>query len=296
MSAEARVPSQEEAAPIDVFGHPHSPWVQAVLLGLHDRRVPHALRTAPTLAILWRFGNSMPLARFDGSPWMPESAAILERAGLGAVTPEAARAAMDAWRGVFHRADHIGRFFGGFSRTGDPHRRWAVCTWRNFWRSFGALYFFLRLRSVIWALGYRDPDDFGEQFLFWENALVDQGTAYFGGEAPDTADFLLFGVIQCHASIPVAPLHALREDARLEQLRSWIGRMHERFEDYPFLYSGPWFEPRRPAPETAAIGGRIAYWTGLACMVLAAPITVPLAFAFMHRVNREFRQKRSTVP
>ena len=32
---------------VEVYGVDHSPWVQAVLLGLHEAKVPHRVRSLP---------------------------------------------------------------------------------------------------------------------------------------------------------------------------------------------------------------------------------------------------------
>ena len=36
---------------VTVYGNDHSPWVQAVLMGLHDARIPHVLVNAPPLDV-----------------------------------------------------------------------------------------------------------------------------------------------------------------------------------------------------------------------------------------------------
>ena len=97
---------------------------------------------------------------------------------------------------------------------------------------------------------------------------------------------LLFGIVQCHASIPVAALHALRYDARFDGLRRWIGHMQARFKDYPHLYSGAYFEPALPQPETANFAQRFIFYIGLLTLLALFPLTLALVFALMKRVPR----------
>ena len=88
--------------PIDVYGADHSPWVQAVLLGLHNRQRAVRLYPVPTLPMLAREGVMMPAARMDGGPWQWESADILESLGYSAVTQDEylpGRRSVD-WKGI----------------------------------------------------------------------------------------------------------------------------------------------------------------------------------------------------
>ena len=138
----------------------------------------------------------------------------------------------------------------------------------------------------MWTGRQPDPDDFGEQFLPWERKLEQSGGPFLGGARPDMRDVMLFGILQCHCSIPVPPVATLREDARLGGVRAWIGAMHERFRDYPHLYSGVYFEPHLPAPEPAPPVERAAFWLGSAFMLACFPITVPLILFLASRVQR----------
>ena len=69
-------------------------------------------------------------------------------------------------------------------------------------------------------------------------------------------------------------------------MRQWIGRMHERFKSYPYLYSGRYFEPTRPQLTHADPIQQCIFYFGLATMIVAFPITVPLVFYFMRKVPR----------
>ena len=73
---------------VDVYGADHSPWVQAVLLGLHDGGIPHSLTSLPPLETFRKSGVMMPAARIDGGRWQLESAEILRDVGFGSITDE----------------------------------------------------------------------------------------------------------------------------------------------------------------------------------------------------------------
>jgi len=129
-----------------------------------------------------------------------------------------------------------------------------------------------------------DPENFGDQYLSWESVLEASSEEFFDGDKPGIRDFQLFGIVQCHASIPVPPLESLMNDERLTNMRRWIARMHERFSDYPHLYSGSYFEPRRHQPASASLVQRSMFYLGLMTMILALPITLPLAFVLTRKV------------
>ena len=63
------------------------------------------------------------------------------------------------------------------------------------------------------------PNDYGDQYLYWENELQSLTTPFLDGEAPGSRDLLLFGIVQCHSSIPGPPLVPLQDDERLSALR-----------------------------------------------------------------------------
>ena len=90
-------------------------------------------------------------------------------------------------------------------------------------------------------LDQQEPENFGDQFLYWEDVLhssMKKGP-FMDGENPGTRDFVIFGIVQCHASIPVIirplALDAILSDGRLRKFRSWILTMQERFDNYPYL-------------------------------------------------------------
>ena len=98
--------------------------------------------------------------------------------------------------------------------------------------------------------------------------------------------YVLFGIIQCHCSIPVPTIAVLQNDPRLTRMRSWIGTMQERFADYDHLYSGLYFEPHSPVPMWTTPLERAAFWLGSIFMVALFPITVPMILFFAIRIPR----------
>lgn len=271
---------------VELYGQDHSPWVQAVLLGLHEKKIAYQLTTAPPLPVMFKWGVLMPAARLDGAPWQVESTGLLQAIGFDAVTPEELAAVRKAWLGVTWRARHPRRYFATVSRIRDPHPSATRRLARQFVRGFVAVYFFSLLRFVTAAGVQPHPDDFADQFLYWERRFADFGGPFLGGRQPNSCDLLLFGMVQCHCSIPSAPMFALQKDPRLGFMRAWISAMHMHFEEYPHCFSGAHFEPHLRAPQPAVPRERAAFWAGLALTVLLSPITVPIIALLALRVRR----------
>lgn len=233
----------------------------------------------------------MPAASVDGKPWQLESADILQCVDFEPISSEDLRAIYEAWQGVLHRPDSALRFFNGFSLAGDPNTSLLLRMRNNFLRSFATLYFYLLIRFRVLTTKPPDPDNFGDQFLYWEEKLEQSKGLFLGGKAPNTSDMMLFGIIQCHCSIPVPPVEALQRDPRLVRVRAWIAAMQERFSTYRHLYSGGFFEPYSPPPVPANLLERTAFWLGSAFMIVSFPITVPLIAFFVSRVQRPQSEK-----
>ena len=261
---------------VRVYGVNHSPWVQAVLLGLHDKEIDYALSSLPPLDTFSKVGVLMPAASFDGGPWQLESADILERLGYRDISNEELAMVQRAWRGVAHRVDSVTAFWGGFARAGDQSKNPIVRTVRNFIRPFVTMYFFLLINFSRRFIMAPDPENFGDQFLELESKLASAGP-FLEGEKPDTLDFLLFGIVQCHASIYVPPITAMQSDDRLPELRAWIGRMQVHFADYPYLYSGVYFAPHSPPPKWSSAFDRLVFFLGTLTVWVLAPLTISLA-------------------
>jgi hypothetical protein len=272
---------------MEVYGLDHSPWVQAVLLGLYDKNNSYALTTAPTLTLFNRQGIMMPAARMKGEKWQYESADILGTLGYGEVSSQDMKQVGNAWQGVMHRADNPFRFFNNFSYSRDTNPSVIVRLKNHFLRSFAVLYFFLLITFGKRTRMQTDPSSFGDQFLFWEDRLEQSSGAYINGDEPGSLDFLLFGVIQCHCSIEVPPLSSLLIDTRLKRIRVWIATMHERFSDYEHLYSSQYFEPKGTGPKATTFVERMSFWLGTSVMLLFFPITVPAIIFLAVRVRRK---------
>ncbi|MEM6999743.1 MAG: glutathione S-transferase N-terminal domain-containing protein [Pseudomonadota bacterium] len=271
---------------VEVYGVNHSPWVQAVLLGLHERDIPYALVSVPPGEVLKRWGVFMPAVSIDGGPWEVESAEILVKLGFDPIAVEDLQAVRTAWRGVQHRTDNPFKFFAGFSRCADQSTSFAKRTGRNFLRSFITFYMFTLINFVKLNRKPQDPQDWREQYLYWEKLCNAQQSEFFDGSSPGSRDLLLFGIVQCHASIPVPPLQPLRDDPRLTGMRQWLGAMQRRFADYPHMYSGSYFTPPVPQPTRPGRFQQGVFFLGLASMFLALPITLPLVFVLMRKVPR----------
>ena len=271
---------------VEVYGNYHSPWVQAVLLGCHEKGFEYSLHSLPPRSVFKKWGVLMPAVSIDDGPWEIESSRILRNFGFDPISDIDLTAVRGAWRGVLHRPDNPLRFFAGFSRTADlsaSYEKQCVC---NFFRSFIAFYMFILINLVKLNPKMRDPEDFGDQYLYWEGMLGSSDGAFIDGDHPGIRDIMLFGVVQCHSSIPVPPLEPLQNDRRLDRMRMWIAVMHEHFKEYPFLYSGQFFEPNLKQPASADFPQRGAFFLGLLSMFLAFPLTIPLVFILMRKVPR----------
>jgi hypothetical protein len=258
------------------------------MLGLHQHKLDYSRSTVPPIKAFVKSGIMMPAASFNGEPWELESKDILHRLGYSAVSDEDMSALGRAWRGVLHRADFWARFWGEFSLASDPNPSLPQRLFNNFLRSFTVLYFFLLIRFAVFMRRPREPESYGDQFVEWEERFATMKGRFLGGETPDSVDLLLFGIIQCHCSVPVPPISALQSDPRLTCTRDWIGEMQKYFVDYPSLYSGVYFEPHSSAPEPATSLEQLTFWLGSIFLVALFWITVPLVAVLAYR-NRKQR-------
>lgn len=269
-----------------IYGQDHSPWVQAVLLGAVEKNYTYRLTAVPPFSVFLKWGVLMPAVKIDDAPWIIESCDILQQLGYEPITIDEKEAIEKTWLGVTQRVGSFEKFFSAASRIRDPHN----VLWRRllnqFFRSFAVLYFYLLLQFVKIAGLRPDPKDFAESFLVWQDHLKMSGGPFIGGEQPGMLDFLLFGMIQCHASIPAQPVQVLRDAPRLKELRNWIASMQVRFRGHNHLYSGIYFEPEcRPPPSASALE-KIAFFSGLIFMILLWPVTLPLIVIQACRVPR----------
>ncbi len=264
----------------------HSPWVQSVLLGLHEKKIEHTLQSTPPLETLQKWGVLMPVASINGNRWIRESPKILEQLGYKTITESDIHALYQSWRGVLHRTKNPAHFFSAWSKSGDSADSFFVKSRRNFLRSLISLYMFVLISTVKIIRRTHDPDNFGDQFVYWEKKLKSSGGPFIDGAEPNTRDLMLFGVIQCHASVPVPPLQALANDGRLDQLRQWIILMHKRFKNYPYLYSSYYFEPFKQTRASASCLQRGIFYLGLLLAITMLPISILVILALVRRVPR----------
>lgn len=272
---------------VKIYGFNHSPWVQAVLLALHDKGIKHTVYINPPPEVLKKWGVYMPAVSINGGPWEIESPEILVKLGLESISKSDLNAVQIAWQGVLHRSDNPIRFFTAFSRVSETSAPLISRLKDSFLLSFICCYMFLLINFAKFKLKVKDPESFSDQFMFWEERLKLKNGPYIDGEEPGAADLLLFGVIQCHSSIPVPALNALQLDDRLSGLRKWIALMHERFLNYPYLYSGKFFEPFRPYPKSTNISQQVIFFTGVLTILISFPLTIPLIIALMLRAPRK---------
>ena len=267
---------------VRLYGNDHSPWVQAIMMGLHQKQMDYERRTVPPLEAFKKWGPMMPAASIDGEPWFLESKDILHRLGYAPVTDDEMFAIRRAWSGVMHRTDYWPRFWGEFSLASDPNPAFVPRFLNNFLRAFTILYFFLLIRFGVITRGYGDPERHGDAFMEWEQRFASMPGRFLAGDEPDSTDLLLFGIVQCHCSIPVPTLFALQSDPRLSRTRQWIGEMQRHFADYPSLYSNIYFAPHALGPAYAKGLDQFAFWLGAIASIALLPITVPVVAYFIY--------------
>lgn len=270
---------------IKVYGFSHSPWVQAVLLGISDKKIDYKLYQIPPLEVFKRWGVYMPAVSFNDEPWEIESTHILKKIGYEEINPNDLNAANAAWQGVLHRPDNPFTFFSSFARGGQISNSFLKNVVSNFLLSFVAFYMFTLINIGKRRLDQQEPENFGDQFLYWEGVLHSSEGPFMDGENPGTRDFVMFGIVQCHASIPVPALDAILSDGRLRKFRSWILTMQERFDNYPYLYSANYFKSEARLPDNAGLFQRIVFFLGLIVMILLVPLTLPLILFLILRVQ-----------
>lgn len=201
----------------------------------------------------------MPAARVDAGDWQLESADILESLGFEAVPADQRQLVTSSWRGLTHRVDSAALFWTNFSLAGDRNPSYLRRQVSNVLRPFAPFTFFLLLNFLRLPSRFSDPENFGDQFLPVEDMLKESGKPYLCGDAPNSLDLLLFGMVKSHCITYVPPVHALQTDERLERLRAWLATMNKRFKDYDHLYSGVYFAPHGTRPHIAAGSERLAF-------------------------------------
>ena len=271
---------------VKVYGFTHSPWVQAVLLALHDQGIEYDLFLRPPLKVFRKWGVYMPAISINDGPWEIESTEILIKLGYEPISIQEITAANSAWQGVLHRTDNPFNFFLSFSRGGQVSKSFMSNTTSNFLLSFVAFYMFILINIGKLRLKQKEPNNFGDQFMYWENLIDSSDGPFIDGNKPGSKDMIMFGMVQCHASIPVPALNALLNDKRLQNVRKWISKMQDYFSEYPYLYSAKFFQSDAPEADSANFFQIVVFFLGLLIMVLAFPITIPLVLILMGRVEQ----------
>ena len=271
---------------IKVYGFTHSPWVQAVLLALHDQRIEYDLLLRPPYEVFKKWGVYMPAISIDDGPWEIESTEILVKLGYKPILVEEINAANSAWQGVLHRTDNPFNFFLAFSRGGQVSKSFVNNVVNNFLLSFVAFYMFILINIGKVRLKQKEPKNFGDQFLYWENLIDSSDGPFIDGNKPGSKDMIMFGMVQCHSSIPVPALDALMNDQRLNNLRKWIDNMQDYFREYPYLYSAKFFDSGVSEAGSTNLFQIMVFFFGVLIMFLAFPITIPLVLILMGRVEQ----------
>jgi hypothetical protein len=231
----------------------------------------------------------MPAAQIDKGSWKLDSEEILKLLGYEGIDIVDKVAIFRTWNGVLHRVDNPIAFFHGFSLNKYDHPSFLVRVLHCFLRPFITYYFFTLISFLVFTGRRRDPDSFADQFLPWERRLSETGNPYFGGITPNAVDLQLFGIVQCHCSIPYAPLiETIQSDPALPQYRKWITHMQEHFADYKHLYSGQHFGTEAPAAKRSGLVERVIYWFGALFMLLLLPITLLSICALALLPNRNY--------
>lgn len=281
------VSSADVPSHVRLYGNDHSPWAQGVILGLHERGIDHMLVTVPPFAVLRESGVLMPAASLDGGPWMLDSEAILVAVGFSQVTREE-RHALEAVfaSAALDRTDPAFRFWHRFSWARDERPTLPGRLWNHFWRAFSIFYFFTLISLARQRVPRPTLDARQEQFTALQRRLAPDAD-FFGGDAPDTVDFQLFGLVQMCASLPGPSLEVLQRAPELARLRRWAEAMQRRFAHHDHLYTARSFEPLCPAIARSTALERAAFWLGAVTMWLAWPITLPTTLFFVRQVRKK---------
>ena len=280
-----RTNSNNKLQIIDLYGNDHSPWVQSVLLYLYDKNMTYNLRTIPTLSLFFKSGVMMPAMRVKSYEWKLDSADILESMGCEPITNLEKKLIFKTWQGVQHRVDNPFKFFYAFSICRGFHNKKLFNLLNHVIRPLTSIYFFTLLNIIkIKIKKFTYNEKFLEQYIYWNDKLANQDTMYFGGNSLNIADYQLFGVIQCHCSIPYSPLiKTLQENVDLSHLRKWISNMHIKFSEYPHLYSANFFNPKKRIIRKASVLEQTTYWSGLITFLVLLPFTAFLILILLKR-------------
>ena len=269
-----------------IYGVDHSPWVQAVLIGLTEKSIDWQLTSVPPLQTFFKWGVLMPVASLDAGSWKRESSNLLTDIGFEPVTETDLVALRNAWRGVTYRSENPIEFLRSFAKAGDCSESILKRSLNNFLRSFIALYMLTLLTIVRVSKRVSNPSDWSRQFLYWESCLAVSSGKFIDGITPGSRDFFLFGIVQCHCSIPVPPFHVLTDDSRLRLIRAWICSMQERYPEYQHCYSAKYFDTGLLPPNSSSNFQQCLFGAGVVVMLVALPIVLPTMIFFIIKTPR----------
>lgn len=190
------------------------------------------------------------------------------------------------WQGVLNRANNPFKFFAAWAQDADSKSPFIQRSINNFLLSFSTFYMLILINLIKIRMKIKKPENFGDQYLVWEAELKNCESSFLDGNSPGIRDLLLFGIIQCHASLPVPPLEALQNDNRLAEVRNWISLMHKRFKDYPYLHSGIHFEPIITKSISTSLSQRLVFYFGMIIMFVGFPVTLLLVIWCMRKAPR----------
>ncbi|MEC8565819.1 MAG: glutathione S-transferase N-terminal domain-containing protein, partial [Pseudomonadota bacterium] len=169
---------------VDVYGADHSPWVQAVLLGLREKGIEPEIHLLPPLAVFRKWGILMPAVSIDGKPWQIDSTKILENFDFDPISDKELRLVQNAWQSVLQRPRNPFRFFAGFARIQNPEPILFKRYVSHFGFSFVCFYMFVLINFIKIIIRPVPPVDYGVQFLYWEQAVADFDGPFLDGASP----------------------------------------------------------------------------------------------------------------
>ena len=146
---------------------------------------------------------------------------------------------------------------------------------------------FLLISIGKFRLNQKEPENFGDQFIYWENMLKSSQGPFIEGEKPGVRDFVIFGIVQCHSSIPVPALEAILNDKRLQSFRSWIYEMQKRYKDLTYLYSTKYFEYEETKIISTGLKQKIFFFFGLILLFLLFPLSAVVALLLMAKIEKK---------
>ena len=124
---------------VKVYGFNHSPWVQAVLLALHDKKIDHDVYQCPPFEVFTKLGVYMPAVSIDDNSWEIESSKILQMLGYHAISKNELMNIQGTWQGVLNRANNPFKFFAAWAQDADSKSPFIQRSINNFLLSFSTI-------------------------------------------------------------------------------------------------------------------------------------------------------------